>query len=138
MKFRDLEIGQTFRWGSPPAGDLETKTGPGTFTGEGGPDFVSKQRRNYTVTPEGEPPSAIEAAKRDRRWYVLNDMDLNVRADLVRAMRETEGIGMFEAQRKIRKQNLLYGLDVLRAEMIQGHDPAPVLHDLIEIVRELI
>lgn len=132
MKFKDLEIGQTFRHG---AGTLVCiKTGSGGYKGVGEPDkhivYVNKPGRDLSVAPEGEPPSSIETARRDARWWLLTDMDKNVATDLSR-----EGKNV----REIHRQNLKYGLDVLRAEMITNPENRDqVLHDLIEIVRELV
>lgn len=136
MKFKDLEIGQTFRW--PNNAIVQIKTGSGGYAESGtkGVTYADKRQRDFEIIPESEPPSMIEAAKRDARWYLLRDMEVS--ADEVRTLRDRESIGIFEAQRRIKQANLLSGLDVLSAELIMGNDPGPVLHDLIEIVRELV
>lgn len=130
MKFKDLEIGQDFRWEADRP--LLRKTGNSHFSAAGkGPEaYVRKDARSYSVIPEGEPPSVI-AARRDARWYLLADMDARIKIDMDRA-----GSGTV---REIQRQNLLGGLDVLRAEMTTNPENLDqVLHDLIEIVRELV
>lgn len=139
MKFKDLEMGQQFRWIGTEG--LCTKDGSTTYTlhSSGAFNHVSKEARNgggrFDVIPEGEPPSMIAAAKRDARWYVLDNMDIDI--DEVKPMR---GCGIQEAIRIVKRRNLLNGLDVLKLELdAEGNDKTErVLHDLIEIVRELV
>lgn len=140
MRFKDLEVDQEFRWTGSKG--VCTKIGPSTYKshGSGAANYVSKEARNggrrWDVVPESEPPSSIEAAKRDARWWLLTDM--TIKADEVRALRDREGIGIFEAQRRIKQANLQSGLDVLHLELSNGTEANQVLHDLIEIVRELV
>lgn len=136
MKFKDLEIGQTFRQSS--GGVLCTKTRPGAYEFEGAPEvFCAKRGRAFDVIPEGEPPSAIEAARRDTRWWILDNME--VTAAEVRATRDSFSVGIIEAQKKLKRAKLQGGLDVLKYELQDVDEKTQrVLHDLIEIVRELV
>lgn len=138
MKFRDLEIGQMFT--RVADGALCTKISPGgyTYTQDGRtiPVYLSKRERDFNVTPEGEPPSSIAAAKRDARWYLLSNME--VTTDEVKELRDRGQISIFEAQRRLKQATLQSGLEVLK--LVITNEPertAEVLHDLIEIVKEL-
>lgn len=70
-------------------------------------------------------------------YILLNNMDVTLAE--VRKLRDTESVGMHDAQKRLKRENLLTGLAVLEMEL--GHPstltgPEQVLHDLILIVRE--
>lgn len=137
MKFKDLEIGQTFHWVVGGSDTICRKDGVGSYWAGINNIRLSKRARENSVMPESEPPSMIEAARRDARWWLLQNMDMT--ADEVRAYRDRMECSIFEAQRNIKKQNLLNGLDVLKLELQDVDEKTQrVLHDLIEIVRELV
>lgn len=73
----------------------------------------------------------------DNRWYLLKSMGPPT-ADAVRQRRNTDECGMFEAKKRIKREQLLSGLEVLHTCLVDGEDADKVLHDLIEIVRELV
>lgn len=64
---------------------------------------------------------------------------MDVTAEEVRAHRDRDQISIFEAQRRIKQQKLQDGLDALKYELQDIDEKTQrVLHDLIEIVRELV
>lgn len=138
MKFKQLEVEQAFRFEKKGMIFYKRpgKRAYGTHPTHGVPLFTSKIESS--IIPEGEPPSAIEAAKRDARWRVLKDADMTVTAEAVKNLRMRDGCGLFEARKILHKRMLIQALDMLQLEMTMGTDREDIVHDLAEIVREII
>lgn len=138
LKFTHLEVEQAFRF--EKKGKLYYKRPGKRAYGEhpthGIPLFLGKIETS--VIPEGEPPSVIEAARRDARWHVLKDADMQISTEAVKNLRMRDGCGLVEARKILHKRMLMAALDTLRLELDMGTDRDDIVHDLTEIVREVI